>query len=118
MFLPGGEEKRGAADFAADISTWRRNARYDQVRVLPSHVGTRLAGLDEIYWSLHTFIVPLMWLSTQTRSDVSDAVTLVARYAALRVMCPCVVRECQTYESHPDSILEMYSVVPELAGKC
>ena len=51
---------------------------------VPLPVGTRLAEFDENeasgHWPFRELVGSLMWLSTQTRPDASNAVRAVARY--------------------------------------
>ena len=53
---------------------------------IPLPAGMRLGGLDENEttgnWPFRELVGPLMWLSTQTRPDIANAVRAVARYYA------------------------------------
>ena len=54
---------------------------------VPLPVGTKLAKFDKDEapgnWPFRELVGSLMWLSTQTRSDISNAVRAVARYASI-----------------------------------
>ena len=53
---------------------------------VPLPVGTKLAKFDKDEapgnWPFHELVGSLMWLSTQTRPDISNAASAVARYGA------------------------------------
>ena len=60
---------------------------------MPLPVGTRLADFDKNEasgdWPFRELVGSLMWLSTQTRSDISNAVRAVARYCAASKFVHC-----------------------------
>ena len=55
-------------------------------RSVPLSIGTKLADFDKNEasgnWPVRQLIGSLMWLSTQTRPDISNALRAVARYCA------------------------------------
>ena len=57
----------------------------------PLSVGARLAEFDEneaqVDWPFRDLVGLLIWLSTQTRPDISNAVRTVARYCAAPKLC-------------------------------